>query len=68
LNDWLESMALWLRHCGVTQDEKKVEMAMTYLRGSAKKVMQGYFDNVNNQEPLGTYTTFIEELKKGFQQ
>ncbi|EMD35120.1 hypothetical protein CERSUDRAFT_97038 [Gelatoporia subvermispora B] len=68
LDDWLESMALWLHHCGVTQDEKKIETAMTYLRGTAKKVMQGYFDKVNDQESLGTYATFIEDLKKGFQQ
>ncbi|EMD32066.1 hypothetical protein CERSUDRAFT_99763 [Gelatoporia subvermispora B] len=68
LDDWLESMALWLRHRGVTQDEKKIETAMTYLRGTAKKVMQGYFDKVNDQESLGAYATFIEELKKGFQQ
>ncbi|EMD30743.1 hypothetical protein CERSUDRAFT_101028, partial [Gelatoporia subvermispora B] len=47
-DDWLESMALWLRHRG--------------------KVMQGYFDKVNDQESLGAYATFIEELKKGFQQ
>ncbi|EMD36315.1 hypothetical protein CERSUDRAFT_95650 [Gelatoporia subvermispora B] len=68
LDDWLESMALWLRHRGVTQDEKKIETAMTYLRGAAKKVMQGYFDKVNDQESLGAYATFIEKLKKGFQQ
>ncbi|EMD37213.1 hypothetical protein CERSUDRAFT_95467 [Gelatoporia subvermispora B] len=68
LDDWLESMALWLRHRGVTQDEKKIETAMTYLRGTAKKAMQGYFDKVNDQKSLGTYATFIEELKKGFQQ
>ncbi|EMD30800.1 hypothetical protein CERSUDRAFT_100976 [Gelatoporia subvermispora B] len=30
--------------------------------------MQGYFDKVNDQESLGAYATFIEELKKGFQQ
>lgn len=68
LDDWLESMALWLRHRGVTQDEKKVETAMTYLRGTAKKVMQAYFDKVNDQEPLGAYADFVAELKKGFQQ
>ncbi|EMD39735.1 hypothetical protein CERSUDRAFT_71605 [Gelatoporia subvermispora B] len=68
LDDRLESMALWLYHRGVTQDEKKIETAMTYLRGTAKKVMQGYFDKINDQEPLGVYATFIEKLKKGFQQ
>lgn len=68
LDDWLESMALWLRNRDVKDEEKKVETAMTYLRGSAKKVMQSYFDKVSNQLPLGSYSDFVEELKKSFQQ
>lgn len=68
LDDWLESMALWLRHRGVTNDETKIETAMTYLRGSAKKVMQEYFDKVADLKPLGSWTDFVEDLKKGFQQ
>ena len=68
LDDWLESMALWLRHRGVTNDEKKIETAMTYLRGSAKKVMQEYFDKVADSKPLGTWTNFVNDLQKGFQQ
>ena len=68
LDDWLESMSLWLRHRGVSNDEKKIETAMTYLRGSAKKVMQEYFDRVQDQKALGTWADFVEDLKKGFQQ
>ena len=31
LDDWLESMALWLHHHGVTNEERKVKTAMIYL-------------------------------------
>ena len=66
LDDWLESMALWLRHRNVVSDEKKIETAITYLCGFAKKAMQGYFDKVSDSQPLGLYLTFVKDLKKGF--
>ena len=68
LDEWLESMALWLRHRQVVHDEQKILTAITYLKGNAKNTMQSYFDSIKEGKSVGTYEDFVNCLRKDYEQ
>ena len=68
LEQWLQKIGLWLRHCNVTDDNDKILMALMYLEGGAQSYMDDYIDKAANELPLGSWQNFVDRLKSGYRQ
>jgi len=63
LQDWLNQLVLFCTASGTTTDKQKIIAALSRLRAPASTYMRHYFDKNTKGEDLGTWDTFVSELK-----
>ncbi|KAJ3577041.1 hypothetical protein NP233_g61 [Leucocoprinus birnbaumii] len=63
LEDWLNQVALYCSATGIINDHQKIVCALTRLRAPATTYMKAYFNNVQENLDLGTWDSFVQELK-----
>jgi len=63
LNDWLNQMALYCSALSIICDDQKIVHALTCLHTPASTYMKVYFDKVQSEANLGSWSDFAQELK-----
>ncbi|KAG7091978.1 hypothetical protein E1B28_008366 [Marasmius oreades] len=63
LDDWINQIALFNSATGVVTDHQKIVTAMLRLRSPATTYMKKYYDKVGHGEDLGSWESFLQELK-----
>ena len=62
LHEWLRLVTLWISHEGVTDDQKRIVVALSLLKGAAHKYMSSYYDKLEAGQSVGTWANFKNEL------
>jgi len=63
LHDWLSQIALYYLASGITVNNQKIICALTRLCAPASIYMNSYYDKVQAEQSVGSWSDFAQELK-----
>jgi len=68
LYDWLSQIALYCLASSIILDDQKIICAFTYLHASTSTYMKSYYDKVQTELSVNSWSDFAQELKNIYRQ